>query len=211
MIHKRILDAAADQPAASMDEIAAAVPSTNTDLVERVLEEYGDPAKPDPTTTAESDDRDEEKEEHPYPDPETLTEKQREALRVIYEHPDATQRQIGEILDVSAPTVSNRVNAIDHFDWADRYDFAAHVLDTPTTTNQNESMSQNGTIEDASTDHLETRLDSVEERLETLDTEKTNAQGLDDPTLIHKIVHACMESEIISQDEELAILEHFLN
>ena len=43
--HKRILDVAAENPDASLESIASQVPSTTTDLVERVLEKYGDPAE----------------------------------------------------------------------------------------------------------------------------------------------------------------------
>src|SRR6056297_20464 len=44
MRHKQILDAAADEPDASISDLARAVPSATPDLVERVLEEHGDPA-----------------------------------------------------------------------------------------------------------------------------------------------------------------------
>lgn len=47
VIHKRILDAAESDPDASMDELAAEVPGASTTLVEKVLEEYGDPAEGD--------------------------------------------------------------------------------------------------------------------------------------------------------------------
>ncbi|MDS0280771.1 winged helix-turn-helix domain-containing protein [Haloarcula onubensis] len=45
MRHKRILDAAAEDPSASIEDLARLVPSATPDLVERVLEEYGDPAE----------------------------------------------------------------------------------------------------------------------------------------------------------------------
>jgi len=44
MRHKRILDVAEEHPKASMSKLASLVPSATTDLVERVLDEYGDPA-----------------------------------------------------------------------------------------------------------------------------------------------------------------------
>lgn len=43
VIHKRILDVAGERPDASMTAIADAVGGASVDLVERVLEEYGDP------------------------------------------------------------------------------------------------------------------------------------------------------------------------
>jgi len=52
--HKHILDTAAEHPDASMEELASMVPSATTDLVERVLDKYGDPAEdgPDDDATA---------------------------------------------------------------------------------------------------------------------------------------------------------------
>jgi transcriptional regulator with XRE-family HTH domain len=44
MVHKKILEAAAENPDATMDELADGVVGASTDLVERVLDEYGDPA-----------------------------------------------------------------------------------------------------------------------------------------------------------------------
>lgn len=52
LIHKKILEAAAQHPDATMEDIADEVVGASTDLVDRVLEEYGDPAE----TTADSDD-----------------------------------------------------------------------------------------------------------------------------------------------------------
>ena len=51
MRHKRILDVAAANPDASLEAIAEEVPTATVDLVERVLERYGDPAE---STTAEA-------------------------------------------------------------------------------------------------------------------------------------------------------------
>jgi transcriptional regulator with XRE-family HTH domain len=44
LIHKKILEAAATMPEATMAEVADEVSGASTDLVERVLAEYGDPA-----------------------------------------------------------------------------------------------------------------------------------------------------------------------
>ncbi|TYL36396.1 hypothetical protein CV102_22480 [Natronococcus pandeyae] len=43
VLHKKILDAAAERPDASMEELAEDISFATTDLVERVLDEYGDP------------------------------------------------------------------------------------------------------------------------------------------------------------------------
>lgn len=210
MVHKNILDAAADKPDASMAEIAAAVPSTNTDLVERVLEEYGDPADETPTPSQTG--------EHAmgndsaHPDPEDLSEKQREALRAIYDHPEASQREIADLLDVSASTVSTRVNAIEGFEWTDRYTFATNLFDTPATTEDDSApTSQNGADPEPSTDRLSARIDTIEHQLETLTDTNATGIGVDDLALVHKILHACMESDTITQDEELHIIEQLIH
>ncbi|PSQ05351.1 hypothetical protein BRC95_07150 [Halobacteriales archaeon QS_5_68_33] len=44
LIHKKILETAASMPEATMAEVAEEVSGASTDLVERVLDEYGDPA-----------------------------------------------------------------------------------------------------------------------------------------------------------------------
>lgn len=47
MIHKHILEVAADHPEASLEEIAGTVSGASIGLVEQVLDEYGDPHEPD--------------------------------------------------------------------------------------------------------------------------------------------------------------------
>lgn len=58
MRHQRILDLAADQPHASMESIAKDVPSATVELVENVLEEYGDPGHDDSIESITPADRD---------------------------------------------------------------------------------------------------------------------------------------------------------
>lgn len=135
---RRILDLAAEEPGASYDDIAERVPSASADLVERVLEEYGDPAPPAPTP-AGSNGTDTE----PTPagdeapagdgtvDADALSETELETLRAIYEHPSATQQEIADRLDVSRATVSNRIRDIDGFEWADRESLTADLFADP--------------------------------------------------------------------------------
>lgn len=54
MIHKRILQSAARDPDAAMDQIADEVSGATLDLVEKVLEEYGDPAEQAAEATADA-------------------------------------------------------------------------------------------------------------------------------------------------------------
>ncbi len=232
MIHKKILDAASEQPDASLDDIAAQVTSANTDLVERVLDEYGDPANTPP----------ENEESNPSDSPEPpsgseITEKQRQTLAVITEHPDASQQEIADLLDVSAPTVSRRVNTIADFDWSDRHSIATAILDstpapdtdipdterpgdqdseTPPGPNDasppatdTPSMSQNATTREP-LEELADRITALEQRFETTTETPTKAPFGGDAELLHKVIHACMEAETITQDEELQIIEQLL-
>ena len=67
---------------------------------------------------------------HPeYPDPGSLTQKEHETLRAIAHDTDATQQDVADMLGVSRATVSNRVNAVEGFDWADRDSFVSAVID----------------------------------------------------------------------------------
>lgn len=149
VVHKKILEAAEEQPDASFTELADAVSGASEELVERVLEEYGDPAegedddpeqsdaadggddastppmKPNETVSTPdagpSDDAD--------PDLEQVTERQERVLRAIHERPDATQAQLADEFDVSAATINQRVNAIDGFDWSRRRDLVNSLFD----------------------------------------------------------------------------------
>lgn len=236
MIHKKILDVASEQPDASLDDIAAQVSSANTDLVERVLDEYGDPA--DTTSPDDSADTPPKNVESTTPDsPELpamseITEKQRKTLQAIYDHPDASQQEIADLLDVTAPTVSRRVNTIEDFDWSDRHTIATSILDsthspetdrpdnpanetppspddeTPPAT-ATPAMSQNAPTREP-LEELAERITTLEQRLETTtDTPAKEPLG-GNTELLHKIIHACMESETITQDEELQIIEQLL-
>lgn len=151
MIHKKILDAAESQPGASVEQIAAAVNGASADLVERVFEEYGDPAESEGTTGGSEHDSAEEQlqMEHAQTngdaggvdvrdvdgpnDPPTLTMKQREALQAIRVSPEATQGELAEQFGVTQSTINNRLNTIEGFDWKRRRAFAEAALgdDTP--------------------------------------------------------------------------------
>jgi hypothetical protein len=357
MRQKRILSVAAENPDASLAQIADEIATVTPDVVESVLESYGDPAEsaaggtqggqtatsdggsPNPETepiaideaggdapasaTAEpaGDAVSEEsgdavietgkKEsssnsvESP-PSLESLTPKQRETLVAIRDHPDATQRELAELLDVSAPTVSNRVNAVPGFEWDRRRRFVDHILEpesgsgagsgsgsesgdgvTPEPThaaapeteaksendgNQEEDRnSENETADAAAVDTSEAhepsesnvsaddaapdatdettedqsdseantsgsesdtpevrvqahQLEDMIERLNRLSEQLEEREGesedhdeggagenrLDDPELAHKVIHACVVSEEISEEEELEIIKQLV-
>lgn len=312
MRHKQVLDVAEEHPDASLSKLASMVPSATTDLVEHVLDEYGDPAADEPeppetaaagvdtdetsardeteetdgssqtagrdsdqrgepeteppeeanaetepdtetetsaeqetesetgseaerdaaTTNADTSDETEDEtetdaEEHsdgdePYPSLSELTEKQRETLRTIAENPEATQTELATRLDVSAPTICNRVNSIEGFDWSDRQAFVDAVFETdshdspePAST-QAQSATQTPRVSD-----LEERLNNIERQLDALVADTPSKQAItdgsgsnegpsgaafEDPELVSKVVHACMDAETISEEEELRIV-----
>jgi DNA-binding CsgD family transcriptional regulator len=283
MRHKQILDAATENPDASLAELAAEVPSATTDLVEHVLEEHGDPGRDDTDTTEsppesetgdhtdvvdQTDERepvaettsDETPEQQPtddsepaqqtdngetpadrtdgdngttdsedqpsenppveestnettqreFPSPDELTKKQRTTLREIAESPEATQQELADALDVSAPTISNRVNSIEGFDWSNRQAFVETVLDTDSRATQEERMSSTDSELDTKVAELEERLSTIEQQLEESATGEPATTVFEDAELTHKVVHACMQAETISEDEELRLLEELL-
>lgn len=268
MRHRQILDAAEENPDASVDELASMVPSATTELVERVFEQYGDPANEDTETatanemssptdsptdndddgTGETDDvnpgDETDTEDEGYPAPDDLSEKQRKVLAHVAADPDATQQEIGERLGVSSPTVSNRVNSIEGFEWSNRAALVDDVFDEPPdvsstanaenadtssaseSTESTESSESTGstesseltepseTVPNETMTELETSIERLERRVAELeagsDRDTTGNSAFDDPELVHKVVHACMESDAISESEELRILKGLL-
>lgn len=211
--HKQILDAAANQPNASLEAIAADIPSATADLVEQVLEEYGDPAASQPKTPPEAGDDDSDvAHETVRPAPEDLSAKQREILKAIHEDPTATQRELAETLDVSGATVSKRANSIAGFTWDDRETFAAAAFDTDRTTAAEDASHMASTDTD-----YENAIDQLTDRVTTIEQQMTDLNGADDsrsafadPELTHKVVHACLKSTAITEEEELRILKSIL-
>jgi hypothetical protein len=246
---KQILDVAAEHPDASLETIAMEVQSATVDLVERVLEEYGDPAtgrsdqpdtdladnsgdQPETNSTDTPTDRSDPPEtnstdtptgrsdppeaEPPAPEPDedlpdhsSLTDEQWETLRAIYRNPEATQKEIGERLDVARATVSNRLNAIDGFDWDDRYAMASAVFDASAAGSRDV---RNGTTADVRNsepmvEQLSARIEALERQLEDSDAGSDAETPLDDPQLAHRVMHACLKSDAITEPEELRIVK----
>ncbi|MFB6096280.1 MAG: winged helix-turn-helix transcriptional regulator [Haloferacaceae archaeon] len=121
VIHKRILDVARDQPNASIERIAGEVSGATPDLVDRVLDDYGDPAEADAEAVGDADD--------PEFSVEELTDRQCEILQTIYENPDASQRTLAGYLGITAPTVSRHLNKIPNWDWDRRLEFGRVVVE----------------------------------------------------------------------------------
>lgn len=146
VVHKNILDRAAADPDVPMSVIATDVPGATVDIVERVLEEYGDPGAADDQTEEQSDempeaDHDSTTDSEPMgeqtwdarqstvPEVGSLTEKQRQTLGTIQDHPEATQAELAELLGVTSATINTRVNAIDGFEWDRRHEFVDRLFD----------------------------------------------------------------------------------
>jgi len=268
MRHKQILDVAAENPEASIAELAAEVPSATADLVERVLEEHGDPAEDDEPNASDQSSGDQPSASQSFPDPDDLSSTEYETIKAIQKHPTASQRDLAEKLGVTASTVSNRVNGIDGFDWANREAFANAVLSDEDPEPSESAMSSDGTEPTASPDETETQtadseptgsldeadgraaepeqgadhggyppaetttaagevnttittfqstvedlaeqLAELEGQVETIADGGGSPQPFQDPELVHKVVHACMDSETISEEEELRILDSLL-
>lgn len=213
VIHKRILDSAASDPDASLEALAAGVAGASPDLVERVLDEYGDPGDSEPAAP-------EETEEPAMPDQTStttadLSEKQRATLEAIAERPEATQAELADALGVSRATVNKRLNAIEGFDWADREAFVASVLDdvgfsrSPDTAETSEAAAavDGGQLLDPD---AEQAVEQLQERLARLEQQlggSVERPAIEDTELLAKVLRAVMADDEISEAEEVAVLE----
>lgn len=278
MRQRRVLDAAAENPDASMHELAAMVPTATADFVERVLETYGDPAAEDesesattevgkstlsaseqptdasatdqsasegrqpterlvteqsmtgdeqatddstaeqvkdkPTTNGSSTEQSRAESEaadgsHSPPSPDELTSKQREICRAIAAEPEATQRELAAEFGVSASTVSNHVNSIEGFDWGRRQPFVEGLFDDDpeSPAEAGETGTEPAELQETLAE-LSERLSALEEQVEQWNVRASESTF--DPNLAHKVVHACIQAERITEEEELQILRTLL-
>jgi DNA-binding CsgD family transcriptional regulator len=194
VIHKQILDAAEARPDATIDELATAVSGATVDLVERVLDEYGDPGRESPPDSPDNT----VTESRPLPQSvrEDLTETQRETLRCIYEHPTASQREIASLLDVTHTTVYHRVQSIEGFGWEDRWAIVTALFDSAD--------------QDCWT-AIEKILDRIEQGTnQARDRTSASCSVFADPKLTQKIIHACIDADAITDDEIHLIVDDFL-
>lgn len=250
--HKRILTLAEERPDASLEALADEIPTATADLIEHVLDKYGDPAAEEHDdheegTTDGTDDTAEDEdplqagsttnavktengtdpsEEQPteeneegeqpegpdeLPSGTELTAAQRATLREIRANPNATQRDLGETLGVSAATISTRVNAIEGFDWADRAELAAQLLEDTQTTEESNEMSTDDTTANGQLEAVTERLDALEERVDDQFAASETTSVFADAEFTHKVIHACMESDRLSEEEELRLLRGILH
>jgi hypothetical protein len=282
---QQVLDVAAERPDASIEELASSIPSATPDLVERVLEEFGDPAGDEETSTGTTSSSGPETSDSSageesgsdsagpsgsaepgvseasgasddaavvdgdeigpdaaatgYPAIEDLPERQRELLEAVAADPSATQTQIADRFDVTSATVSRWAKDVPGFEWRDRESFVDSVFaggSAPGLTTDGGStagdstesaVSSNGATEaatdvgaaaeagddpsgsDATLEDLEARVAALEE---ADDVAGVSGDGVfEDPELVHKVVHACMEADTIDESEELRIIEGLLD
>lgn len=257
MIHKRILDSAKADPSASMAEIAGEIPGASTGLVERVLEQYGDPAQAGPEEQADAegqenqrvDDQnrqngsgevsvsdtpdlngkanrgngvDEEPGDEDWSDGEDqhpdLSENQVRALRLVAENPDASQGDIAEEFDVTRVTVNRWLNDIPGFRWERRRELAPRILDgsdVAEAADREKPDRPEGRERPGELEPLRERLEAMERRLDRMEADRSDltaersGPGLD-PELARKVVHASMKSDLITEEEELRLLEELI-
>lgn len=208
IIHRRILDAAAAEPDASMEALAEDIPSATTELVERVLERYGDPAE-EPELDEPIDGLG-STQESPSISLDELTEAQERTLRAIYDDPTATQSELADRLGVAASTICNRVGDIPGFEWAEREVYVDDLFpeenqpDSPTATDTN------GGQPEPAMARLEARLDTHETDLNQL-SDDWEDRVLADSELLHKVIHACFESDRFTEEDELEFLRRVLD
>jgi len=145
-----------------------------------------------------------------------LTDRQRETLRAVAADPDASQAAVADRLGVSRATVSRRLNGIPGFEWSDRAAFAARLLgaaggDGRSTAPTPEATADGGTTQGAASEAPPTG-DSADPDAGSEDTARTADAAADPdaaafpPDLAHKIIHACIESDRLDEDEELRVI-----
>jgi len=202
IVHKQILDAASERPEASVDALASEISSASPDLVERVLDQYGDPADDD---TESAVDPVSEPQASSCSDPSELSDKQLETLRAISEDSDATQRKLGDRLGVASSTINARLSNIDGFEWNSREAFVEEVLNGEPNANPDgeTKMALENSDEPIETETLNERVEALERQV---DKGAESPSVLDDPQLVHKILHACFDSDCVSEEEELDII-----
>jgi hypothetical protein len=162
----------------------------------------------------------------PPTDPDELTDKQLQTVRAVYERTDATQGDIADRLGVTRATVSRRLNDIPGFEWSDRETFTSNLFDD-TEFETDSPVGDGGTgaasANDVTTDDAETTdttdagpsLDGLESRLAAVEESVGTAESTADRPirreLAHKVVHVAMESERITEEEELELIAALLD
>ncbi len=165
-----------------------------------------------------------------------LSENQRDLVKAIAADPKATQKELADRFDVTRATISRWANDITGFDWSERKSFIESLdgefttftgstngesTDESVPTNESRRPSPDLRTAEytdemfAEFENIKNELDQFDERIEKLEgaLESASSQDnsvFDDPNLVHKVAHACLDSENITESEELEILEGLL-
>jgi len=102
---------------------------------------------------------------------------------------------------MSRATVSKRVNDIPGFKWKSRRDFVEALFDGRAGTKTNDSFERDASVEAYSVEELADRVAAIETQLDEQTTSSGSARL--EPESLHKVIHACMDAEYVSRDEEL--------
>jgi transcriptional regulator with XRE-family HTH domain len=196
--------------AESSSEGGAKLESTEQSKVKKSSENQGgeDRSEPGESTESSSSGTDspngKSTDDYGVPNTNEISAKQLEVLRAISHRPHATQAELANELDVSRATISQRVNAIDGFEWADRLEFVNTVF--------NESEQGTDTSNEFTpTEEIADRLDTIEDRVETIaaafnvDSEP-QPSTFDNPELVTTVIRACVDSEYVTEEQEEQII-----
>jgi len=107
---------------------------------------------------------------------------------------------------VSSATICRRINDVEEFEWNNRHEFVERIFGTENRPTESKEMANERFEVEARSDTTEIRkrVQRIEERAEE---QPQSRPVFGDPVLVHKVVvHACMHSDQISEEEELRIL-----
>ena len=141
-------------------------------------------------------------------DPSQFTEKQQQVLRAINERPHATQAELAEEFDVSRATISQRVNAIDGFDWSNRKEFVEIIYQRNDKIMDGDEYQE--VIDELTTqvDLLFESLDALEQSVDELSSSEPAVFG--DPELVATVIRACIDSEYVTEEQEEQIIRELM-
>ena len=171
--------------------------------------EVGETETTDRRTVSDSDGTDDDPSDSPtLLDREQLTDKQLEVLLAIRDRPHATQSELADEFGVCRATVSQRVNAIEGFSWKNRRELIDDVFDT-------EEPMTDGNGEPRFMIDLGSRIDDLADRMEMLERSLDEGPGdcppaFEDPELLGTAIRACIESDIVADDEEMEIVTELI-
>lgn len=231
LAHRKVLDIGRERPDASLEAVADELGDVSVSFVERVFEEFGDPADGDRWTeppegatarrnavdtppdighdgevSSDGGDRSTDGGDDRGAGEPDVTPEQRAALRAVYEQPTATQTEIADRVGASRAAVSKRLNDIPGFDWKSRRAFVETLFgDGP-----GRPLSDRGRSEGDSESERLAALEGRIERLESAVADRPASTAAGDIETVRLTIHACLDAEHISCEEELQIVRNLV-